>query len=61
VKVVLRPVGRGGWRPLVLEVQGFPRKQGYLFHKDDGERELVKQGDRWVIDGREFRVAEVRR
>jgi hypothetical protein len=61
VKVVLRPVGRGGWRPLVLEVRAFPRKQGYLFHKDDSERELVKQGDRWVIDGREFRVAEVRR
>jgi hypothetical protein len=59
MKVVLRPVGRGGWRPLVLEVKSFPRQQGYLFRKDDAERDLVKKGDTWTIDGRQWRVSEV--
>lgn len=59
MKVVLRPAGRGNWRPLVLEVKRFPRQQGRLFRKDDSELELVKMGDTWVIDGRSWRVAEV--
>lgn len=58
-KVTLRPVGRGNWRPLVVEVLSFPRQQGRLFRKDDGELELVDRSDTWVINGREFRVAKV--
>jgi hypothetical protein len=67
VKLVLRPVGPGNWRPLVLVVEGFPRIQGSLFRgnrwsKDsiDADRELVKSGDVWTIDGRKWRVAEVK-
>jgi hypothetical protein len=67
VKLVLRPVGRGNWRPLVLTVQGFPRIQGSLFRglpgvadSIDADRQLIKAGAEWVIDGRRWRVAEVR-
>lgn len=59
LRVTLRPTGRGNWRPLVLEVHSFPRQQGYLFRKDDGEMDLVKARETWVIDGREWRVAKV--
>jgi hypothetical protein len=51
---------------LVLTVQGFPREQGFLFRGHtgadsiDADRQLVKAGDEWVIDGRRWRVAEVR-
>lgn len=58
-RVTLRPVGRGNWRPLVFDIVSFPRKQGYLFHKDDGELEIVKPREVWIIDGREWRVAKV--
>lgn len=65
--LVLRPIGRGNWRPLRVEVVGFPRVQGMLFRGSpdrvdsiDADRSLVKQGDVWVIDGRHWRVAEVR-
>ena len=58
--VVLRPVGRGNWRPLVLEVRRLPRVQGYLFRRDDADVQLVRLGDVWTIDGRDWRVAEVR-
>jgi hypothetical protein len=68
MKVTLRPVGRGNWRPLVLEVTGYPRRQGSLFRGHpargaasiDAELDLVKRGDTWVIDGRPWRVAEVK-
>jgi hypothetical protein len=67
VKVTLRPVGRGNWRPLVLTVDKFPRLQGSLFRgtpwKDDSidaDKRLVRVGDVWTIDGRAWRVAEVR-
>lgn len=64
--LILRPLGRGNWRPLVLDVRGFPRVQGFLFRGHpgaesiDSDRELVKLGDVWQIDGREWRVSEVR-
>jgi hypothetical protein len=68
MRVVLRPVGRGRWRPLVLKVEGFPRVQGLLFRGNpysaesiDADRQLVRVGDVWVIDGRSWRVAEVRK
>lgn len=66
MKVTLRPVGRGNWRPLVLDVRGFPRQQGMLFRGHpgtesiDADRDLIRRGSIWVIDGREWRVAEVR-
>lgn len=66
VMLTLRPVGRGNWRPLVFTVQGFPRVQGFLFRGHpgaesiDADRQLVRQGDVWVIDGRNWRVSEVR-
>ncbi len=67
MKLTLRPLGRGNWRPLRLEVTGYPRLQGQLFRGTphgresiDADRELVKAGDVWMIDGRRWRVAEVR-
>lgn len=66
MKLVLRPIGRGNWRPLVLEVKAFPRKQGQLFRGHQGEqsidadRELARVGDTWAIGGRPWRVSEVR-
>jgi hypothetical protein len=66
VKITLRPSGRGNWRPLVLSVEGYPRVQGYLFRGHvgaesiDADRQLVKVGDTWTIDGRTWRVAGVR-
>lgn len=66
MKLVLRPVGRGNWRPLVMAVERFPRIQGSLFRGTpwksdtiDADRQLVKVGDVWRIDGREWRVSEV--
>jgi hypothetical protein len=65
VKITLRPVGRGNWRPLVLEVKGFPRQQGLLFRGHpgaesiDADRQLVRAGDTWVIDGRPWAVSKV--
>lgn len=59
LRVTLRRTGRGNWRPLVLDVVQLPREQGRLFRKDDGELDLVKEQERWVIDGREWRVARV--
>lgn len=58
-RVTLRPKGRGNWRPLVIDVVAFPRKQGRLFRKDDSDVELVKLRDTWVIDGSEWQVATV--
>jgi hypothetical protein len=58
-RVTLRPTGPGNWRPLVLEVVSFPREQGRLFNKDDGDLELIEPRDVWTINGREFRVAKV--
>ena len=65
--LVLRPVGRGNWRPMVLEVKAFPRLQGTLFRGTkwredsiDADRQLVKVGDTWTVDGRQWRVSEVR-
>lgn len=67
MKLVLRPLGRGNWRPLVLNVERFPRLQGSLFRGKphsadtiDADRQLVRSGDVWVIDGRQWRVSEVR-
>jgi hypothetical protein len=67
VKVVLRPVGRGNWRPLVLTVDRFPRRQGVLFRGNpwsadsiDADKDLAKVGDVWTLGGRKWRVAEVR-
>jgi hypothetical protein len=65
VKITLRPVGRGNWRPLVLEVKGFPRQQGLLFRGHpgvdsiDADRQLVRAGDTWVIAGRPWAVSKV--
>ena len=59
-QIVLRPVGRGAWRALILNVVQYPRVQGRLFHLDDGELELARKGDQWVINGRAYRVAELR-
>lgn len=65
MKITLRPTGRGNWRPLVLTVQGFPRMQGFLFRGHpgaesiDADRQLVRVGDTWTIDGRPWRVAGV--
>lgn len=65
MKVTLRPVGRGNWRPLVLEVRGFPREQGLLFRGHpgsesiDADRQLVRVGGIWTIEGRPWRVAKV--
>lgn len=64
--LVLRPRGRGNWRPLVLTVKGFPRVQGFLFRGHpgaesiDADRQLVRAGDTWTIDGRDWRVAQVK-
>lgn len=65
MRVTLRPVGRGNWRPLVLEVLQFPRQQGLLFRGHpgaesiDADRDLVRRGDVWTIAGRDWRVAKV--
>lgn len=65
--IILRPIGRGNWRPLVLSVERFPRIQGSLFRgtpwvKDtiDADQQIVRAGDLWTIDGRKWRVAEVK-
>jgi hypothetical protein len=56
VIIVLRPIGRGNWQPLELEVR---RGQEMLFPAlRDGE---VKPEQRWIIFGREYRVVEIRR
>lgn len=60
-RVTLRPVGRGGWRPLVVEIVSYPRAQGRLFRQDDSQLELVDRGDVWVVNGRELRVSKVER
>lgn len=59
MRITLRPSGRGRWRPLVLVIVSFPRQQGRLFRRDDGELELVKIRDTWLVAGREFKVAKV--
>lgn len=61
VTVVLRPVGRGNWRPLVLTFESYPRLQGALFRKHDEDLDLAQAGDVWQLAGRAWRVAEVRR
>lgn len=58
-RVTLRPTGRGNWRPLIVVVESYPRQQGRLFRRDDGELELVDRSDTWVVNDRVFRVARV--
>lgn len=47
--LILRPIGRGNWTPLIVTVQG-----------ERAAPMLVKKGDRIPIGGVVFRVAEVR-
>lgn len=47
--LVLRPIGRGRWRPVVLKVDG-----------DRAAPLLVRVGDRLPLGGVVFRVSEVR-
>lgn len=49
--VLLRPPGRGNWAPLTLRL-GPPGKHGPLPLE-------VQVGQRWVLDGKVFRVSKV--
>lgn len=51
--LVLRPRGRGNWRPLVLLVHSGPAELLFPALRDGP----VKVGDLWTIQGRQWRVA----
>lgn len=54
--LTLRPVGRGNWQPLVLEIKA---GQELLFPAlRDG---VPAPEQRWVIFGREYRIVKVDR
>lgn len=49
--ILLRPVGRGGWTPVLLRVAPGRNAPGPL---------SVALGDRWTLAGQVYRVIEVR-
>lgn len=53
--LVLRPSGRGNWRPLVLAVHSGPVELLFPALRDGP----VKVGDTWEIQGRQWRVSAV--
>lgn len=59
LRVTLRPIGKGNWRPMVVDVHSLPREQGRLFRKDDSELDLVKRQDEWKVGDRKMRVVKI--
>lgn len=53
--LILRPVGRGNWKPLVLVVHSGPAEMLFPALRDGP----VKRGDVWTIQGRRWRVSAV--